>query len=311
MQTVRKACEQHGFLFISNHGIPLEVIDNHLAAQQEFFALPLEQKKSILVDHNNRGYTPVAEQTLDPANSTEGDAKEGIYYGQEIPAEDPRCAMPLHGPNQWPKESLLPGYRAKTEAYMSSVQNLAMRMLPVMALALDLPRDYFAPFFKDPIMTLRPLRYLPVVSNETEGRHAAGAHTDWGFLTFLWTTSPGLQIFYEGTWMDVPQVPGAFVVNLGDMLERWTAGKFSSTVHRVVNRSGKERLSCAFFFEPDFEALVEPLPGCGGEDADEKYPPVTAGQHLLNKFKATHEGYREKIEQGVAKTDILPVEIAV
>ena len=275
--------------------------------QRQFFALPLEQKRTILVDHNNRGYTPIAEQTLDPANSTEGDAKEGLYFGVEIPVEDPRSSIPLHGPNQWPNDALIPGYRATVEAYMSSVQNLAMQMLPLMAAALNLPPDHFAPYFKDPIMTLRPLRYLPVVSQETEGKFAAGAHTDWGFLTLLWTTSPGLQIFYKGEWMDVPQVPGAFVVNLGDMLERWTAGKFSSTIHRVVNPSGNERLSCAFFFEPDFDALVVPLPGCGEEDAAEKYPPITAGQHLLNKYKATHEGYREKMKEGIAKADSLPV----
>jgi isopenicillin N synthase-like dioxygenase len=302
VQICRNACEEHGFLFIANHGVPSELIAAHLDEQRRFFALPTEQKRTILVDKNNRGYTPAAEQTLDPANSTEGDSKEGLYFGREIAADSPLASRPLHGPNQWPSETLLPNYRKTVEAYMEAMQDLSMRMLSIMARALDLSPNHFDDYFKLPITTLRPLRYLPVKSNESQGRHAAGAHTDWGILTLLWTTSPGLQIFYKGEWSDVPHVPDAFVVNLGDMLERWTAGRFASTVHRVVNPSGKERLSVAFFLEPDFDALVVPLPGCGGADAAIQYPPITAGQHLLNKLKATHDALREKMESTTKET---------
>lgn len=303
-ETCRKACEEHGFLFISNHGVPEKLITAHADAQRHFFALPLEQKCSIMADQNNRGYTPTLDETLDLANSTQGDAKEGLYFGREIPTESPQAQLPLHGPNQWPDEAILPGYRSTVETYMAAMQDLGLRMLPVMARALGLPPDHFLPYFTQPMIFLRPLHYLPVPSNESEGRHAAGAHSDYGFLTLLWTDgTPGLEIFYKGNWESVEAPSGTFIVNLGDMLERWTAGRFASTLHRVTNPLGVDRHSCAFFFEPNFDALVAPLPGCGDAEAaaDEKYPVITSGNYLLSKYAATHEGYREKMESGEVK----------
>ena len=303
-ETCRKACEEHGFLFIANHGIPEDLITAHAEAQRQFFALPLEDKCSILADENNRGYTPILDETLDPAHSTQGDAKEGLYYGREIPTNSPEAQLPLHGPNQWPDQSLLPNYRETTETYMAAVEDLGFRMLPIIARSLGLPPDAFLPYFQKPMTFLRPLHYTAVPSNESEGRHAAGAHSDYGFLTLLWTDgTPGLQIFYKGKWENVKAPEGAFIVNLGDMLERWTAGRFASTLHRVTNPLGLDRHSCAFFFEPSFDAEVAPLPGCGDdEESIGKYPVITSGNYLLSKYASTHEGYRQKMESGGAKT---------
>jgi isopenicillin N synthase-like dioxygenase len=305
----RTACEEHGFFFIKNTGIPPTLVSDHADAQRRFFKLTEEQKRTILADENNRGYTPVYEQTLDPARSTQGDFKEGLYFGREIPSTSSEAALPLHGPNQWPDESLLPGYRQIVEEYIAAMYKLSMRMLPILSRALQLPsQDYLDQYFNNPMLFLRPLRYPKgVISNEELGQHAAGAHSDWGCLTILWTDgTPGLQILYKGEWVDV-EVPeshagdgsNVFIVNLGDMLERWTAGKFASTVHRVVNKKGIERYSCPFFFEPSPDALIAPLPGCdsseNGRDKD-TYTPITALEYLLSRYKATHEGYSEKMK---------------
>jgi isopenicillin N synthase-like dioxygenase len=323
----RTACEDHGFFFITNTGIASKLISDHAAAQRQFFQLSDEQKRTILADSNNRGYTPLSEETLDPSKSTQGDAKEGLYFGRDIPPSSPEAALPLHGPNQWPDPALLPGYREIVEEYLNSMYSLGIRMLPILSLALELPRDYLEQFFKKPMIFLRPLRYAPVVSNEEQGQHAAGQHSDYGMLTILWTDgSPGLQIHYKEQWVDVA-VPenllhysdnstdgggdgnsddnDVFIVNLGDMLERWTAGKFKSTVHRVVNPHGRERYSCPFFFEPSPDAVVAPLPGCKVEvDASEnreKYAPISPLEYLLGRYAATHEDYAQKMKRGDAK----------
>ncbi|KAG7671560.1 hypothetical protein Ndes2526B_g09278 [Nannochloris sp. 'desiccata'] len=313
----KTACEDHGFFFIRNTGISPKLVAEHANAQRRFFELPEEQKRTILADENNRGYTPLHEQTLDPSRSTQGDSKEGLYFGREIPSTSAEAVLPLHGPNQWPDETLLPGYREIVEEYIAAMYKLCMQMLPILSIALELPsQDYLDQYFRSPMIFLRPLRYPEgFISNEEEGRHAAGAHSDYGCLTILWTDgTPGLQIFYKGEWVDV-EVPESvveggggdvFVVNLGDMLERWTAGKFASTVHRVVSKEGKERYSCPFFFEPSPDSLIAPLPGCrentkgSGRDSG-KYAPITALEYLLGRYKATHEGYNGKMKSKEAK----------
>jgi len=310
----QRACGEHGFFFIKNTGIPPKLVADHANAQRQFFELAEEQKRTILADANNRGYTPLREETLDPARSTQGDNKEGLYFGREIPSTSPEATMPLHGSNQWPNENLLPGYRHVVEEYIAAMYKLGLRMLPILSLALQLPKDYLDRYFKNPMIFLRPLRYPKgFISNEEQGQYAAGAHSDYGCLTILWTDgTPGLQILYKGEWIDV-EVPEStaedggdvFIVNLGDMLERWTAGKFASTVHRVVNKNGNERYSCPFFFEPSPNAIIAPLPGCeandNGKDNCEKYAPITPLEYLLGRYKATHEGYSERMKSKEAK----------
>ena len=204
----------------------------------------------------------MAEETLDPAQSRRGDTHEGLYFGRHVDEGSPEAELPLHGPNQWPAESLVPGYRAATEAYQEAVTALGFRLLRLLALALGLPPDHFAPFFTRPMAFLRPLHYSAERSSEAEGLYAAGAHCDYGCLTLLATDGvPGLQICTDGaTWRDVPPIAGALHMNLGDMLARWTNNRFRSTLHRVVNTQGRERFSIAFFFEPNFDAVVEALP---------------------------------------------------
>lgn len=288
------ACRGSGFFLVSGHGVPAATVDAMFDQLRAAFGLPMEEKLKLLQDENNRGYTPLSEETLDPARQTEGDTKEGFYFGREVGPDDPDASLPLHGPNVWPPEALLPGFRAATEAYFGAMTGLGHRLLRLLALSLGLAPDYFDPAFDRPMVFLRPLRYSGRVSRPDDGVFGAGAHTDYGMLTILATDGqPGLQVHLGGAWVDVPPAPGCFVCNLGDMLERWTNGLYRSTLHRVVTTTGKERYSIPFFFEPNFNAVVECLPCCVSAERPAAYPPTTSGRHLLDKYAATHAGYSE------------------
>lgn len=152
------------------------------------------------------------------------------------------------------------------------------------------------------VLTICLATRRPVLSNEDAGRFAAGAHSDYGCLTILYAPMPGLQILKGSEWLDVQPLSDGFVINIGDMLERWTGGVYKSTIHRVVNRSGEERFSCPFFFEPDFKSIIKPLPGYEPNDVC-GYQAVTSGEYLLQRYSETHDIYNEKIAGGGAKTD--------
>ncbi|PSC75554.1 Adenine guanine permease AZG1 [Micractinium conductrix] len=292
-EVLRLACTEHGFFYLTDHGVSEELVQAAFAAQRAFFSRTLEEKMRIKANKYYRGYTPFAEETLDPQRSRHGDSHEGLYYGRHVEEGSPEAELPLHGPNQWPDETALPGYRAATEAYLQAVAALGCRLLRLLALSLGLAADHFSPHFTRPMLFLRPLHYSAERSSEAEGLYAAGAHTDYGMLTFLRTDGqPGLQICTDGAaWRDVPPIPGAFHCNLGDMLARWTNGRYRSTLHRVVNRTGRERYSIAFFFEPNFDAEVAALPQCLEHEQPPLFPPTTAGAHILERYNATHAGY--------------------
>ncbi|GLI63800.1 hypothetical protein VaNZ11_006885 [Volvox africanus] len=333
---IREACTGSGFFYVTNHGVSQSLVDDTFEQQRELFHLPMAEKMAMLQNENNRGYTPFREETLDPVHQAHGDTKEGFYFGREVAADSPESKKPLHGPNQWPDPQLMPRYREVTWQYYEALYGLGLRLLRLLALSLGLPEAYFAPMFDRPMVTLRPLHYSGEVSDPGAGVFGAGAHTDYGMLTILATDdTPGLQIWTGpdstsgtapnssngaigagregsgagddgtaaacGRWWDVEPIPGTFIINLGDMLERWTNGRYRSTLHRVINTTGRERYSIAFFFEPNFEAEVEVLPVCCGPDEPPRYPPTTAGQHLLDKYAATHAGYHGPVKQGHEK----------
>lgn len=288
---IKKACLESGFFYVTSHGVSQDVVEGAFAAQREFFSLSLAEKNTIASDINNRGYTAMAEETLDPLTQKSGDTKEGIYYGREVAADSEEARKPLHGPNQWVSEDLVPGYRQRTEAYFLAVKALSKRLVHLVARSLGLPEDFFDASFVPPVTVLRPLHYSATKSVPGEGLLGCGAHSDYGMITVLATDSvPGLQAHLDEEWVDVDPVPGAFIINVGDMLHMWTNGRYKSSVHRVVNKLGVERYSIAFFYEPAFDALVECLPCCC-QDEPAKFTPTTFGQHVLNKYKATHAGY--------------------
>lgn len=296
---IGKACRDIGFFYVRNHGISDEQVARTFAEAKRFFDLPVERKQAIAIEHSpcHRGYFALGGENLDPAKQQDaGDFKEGIKIGRDLPPDHPRvrAGTPLHGPDQWPAD--LPGWRETMQAYYDACERLGLQLMRAFALALELPENYFDRYLREPMATLGPLHYPPQSGPISEARIGAGAHTDFGCLTILaQDDNSGLQVRnVGGQWIDAPPIPGTFVVNIGDMMARWTNDRFSSTLHRVINRSGRERYSMPYFYDPEFETPVVCLETCTGPDDPPRYPPTTGGRHLLDKIGETFEYHRAR-----------------
>lgn len=302
VQKLRKACIEVGFFYLEGHGLDPSFLEAVFHQSKSLFDLPLETKNSLTDPETSRGYTGMEEETLDPARQTKGDTKEGFYICRHVPPEDPRYnPAKLRVPNIWPRD--MPDFRSTMEAYYEQMAAIAYRVVELIALALDLPKDHFQDDFSFPLDALRLLHYAAEDSHPDEGVFACGAHSDYGMITLLLTDDhPGLQILSKDNhWIDAPPRPGALIVNLGDMLERWTNGLFRSTLHRVVTQASQgERYSIPFFYEPNFDCVVECLPSCCSKDHPAKYPPTTSGEHLLEKYRQTHADFKGSNEEEVA-----------
>ena len=303
IKILRETCETVGFFYLQVQDDQLlDLLPRVFHQSQQFFSLPPDIKKQFFDSVLNRGYTGMEEETLDPSRQSRGDTKEGYYISENVSESDPRYnPFKLSGPNVYPsnvKDNLLDceEWKETMMAYHDKMKKVAFQLIQMLAMALDLPQSYFDPYFQEPLPVLRLLHYSNEKSDVGKGVYACGAHSDYGMVTILATDdNPGLQIYHDEQWMDVPPPSlGTFVVNLGDMLERWTNGKFKSTLHRVIISSsgGEERYSIPFFYEPNFDTVVECLESCIGDDGV-KYPPITSGQHLLDKYKETHADFNK------------------
>jgi isopenicillin N synthase-like dioxygenase len=283
-QRIGAACRDIGFFYITNHGVPDALIAETFAQAKRFFALPPAQKSEIAIEKSacHRGWFTIGGENLDPEKQATGDLKEGIKIGRDLPASHPLVAAgtPLHGPNQWPQN--LPGWRETMQTYYDTLTSLGTQILHAFAIALDLPETFFDEHLTTPMTTLGPLHYPPQTGPITPAQLGAGAHTDYGCLTLLAQDSVGgLQVKSKnGTWIEAPPIENTFVVNIGDMMERFTNGVFTSTQHRVINTSGAERYSLPFFFDPNFNTPIA--------------PGITAGQHLLDKINASFTYHQSK-----------------
>lgn len=296
---IGEACRNIGFFYVTNHGIPEALIQRTLGEAKRFFALPAERKAEIAIEKSpcHRGWFQLGGENLDPAKQkAAGDLKEGIKIGRDLAPDHPlvKAGLPLHGPDQWP--SGLPGWKETMLECYGALSGLGRAILSAFALALDLPETYFDKWLTGPMATLGPLHYPPQSGRITEARLGAGAHTDFGCLTILWQDDAGgLQVKnLAGTWIDAPPIAGSFVVNVGDMMARWSNDLFTSTYHRVINTSGRDRYSMPFFFDPDFNADLTALPTCVGPGRPAKYPPTTGGQHLIDRINETFDYHRQK-----------------
>lgn len=296
---IGRACAEIGFFYIENHGIAPALRERTIVQMKRFFALPIEEKNRINVklSANHRGYYGWGEENLDPAKQKAGgDIKEGVNIGRDLGPDDPdvRAGTPLHGPNQWPQD--LPGWREQMQDYYDHMVDLGRRIMSAFALAVDLDADFFVKDLTKPMTTLRLLHYPTQRGMVTEEQIGCGAHTDFGCFTMLWQDEiGGLQVkTAAGDWIDATPIPGTYVVNVGDMMARWTNGRFASTEHRVVNVSGRERYSMPFFFDPNFSAPVVCLPTCLAPGQSPKFKATTGGQHLLDRINETFE-YRQKV----------------
>jgi isopenicillin N synthase-like dioxygenase len=269
VSALRHACETHGFFFITNHGV-----DHSLEARLEeltvqLFALSPEALERISMPRGGlawRGWFPLGGELT----SGVPDVKEGVYFGDELGDDDPRvrARLPMHGQNLFPGE--LPELREVVLAWISAQRLLAARVMQGLAASLGLPRTHFeATLTRDPLSLFRIFHYPPPRDAERE-RWGVGEHTDYGLLTLLKQDDcGGLEVKTPQGWVDATPIPGTFVCNLGDMLDRMTGGRYRSTPHRVRNSSGRHRFSWPYFFDPSFDARVQPLPGVSARPADQ------------------------------------------
>lgn len=287
---VRKACTEVGFFYASGHGVPQHVIDDTFAAAHAFFALPDAAKKAISVENSpsNAGYTALLGENTDPTNK--GDLHEGFDFGLELAPDDPDLKRGLFGyaVNQWPDG--MDSFRDTLVAYQSEALTFGARIFSAFALALELPEDYFAPKITKPLAVTRVLHYPPQEGKIDEKQIGIGAHSDYECFTILCTDEKAaLQVLNAaGEWIEAPPVEGAFIVNVGDMMERWTNGYFQSTIHRAINKSGKQRYSIPLFFgtNPDVEIAV--LESCQSPGNPPKYEPIQAGAYVEQRITETY-----------------------
>jgi isopenicillin N synthase-like dioxygenase len=261
---IESACRRFGFFHVTGHGVPAASQAELEAASWRFFALPEEQKLQIAMARGGRawrGYFPVGGELT----SGRPDLKEGLYFGTELGGDDPRVAAgtPLHGRNLFPAQ--VPELGPAVLAYLDALTGVGQAVLRGVARSLGLAEEYFAAgYTADPTILFRIFHYPP--SDPDMDGWGVGQHTDYGLLTLLAQDDVGgLQVRGPEGWLDVPPVPGTFVCNIGDMLDRLTGGWYRSTLHRVRNTSGRGRLSFPFFFDPAFDAEVPPLPGRTGD----------------------------------------------
>ena len=283
-----------GFFYLVNHGVSDALVEQQLDWGRRFFDLSLEQKQAIdfrrLPVH--RGYEPMAQQTLQAG--AQPDQKEAFSLGRELGPDHwlLRKGAPFEGPNQWPASA--PGFdaaafRTQMETYRDAMIGLGRELCDLIAVSLDLPEDYFAEALSEPNASVRLLHYPPQTSAAAADRFGCGAHTDWGFITILLQDDCGgleIEVAGEG-WLKATPIPGALIVNLGDMVVRLTGGRYASNVHRVLNTApGRDRYSVATFFSPHAFYTVECVPTCASEPG--RREPISFADHINAMIQATY-----------------------
>jgi isopenicillin N synthase-like dioxygenase len=291
---VRHACEHVGFFYLAGHGVPQAVVDDAFAASREFHALPLEEKMRLKINENNIGYLPV-NQSMQRASTvhkaTRPNYNESFFISHDRGTDHPDVVAgptPLRGQNQWPEGH--ERMRAAMLRYFKALEHVGEQMLPVLARSLDMPAGHFAPLFaNEPHVNLRFLHYPPQDTADDE-QFGQGPHTDNSFITLLAREDvPGLAVrLPSGEWLPPPVIPGTLLVNLGNLMKRWSNDRFVSTPHGVLNDSGTDRYSIAFFFSPNPASTIECLPSCTGPGNPPRYPSALYRDLILEFFNANY-----------------------
>jgi len=293
VDAVRQAATDTGFLYISGHGVPDDLIALAFEQSAAFFALSSDLKQTVKINSSHRGYIGLNNATY--SDEVKPNFNETFLMGLDLGPDDPdvKAGIPMHGPNQWPEGAI--EFRNTMEAYHARLMRLGFQMLGIFSLALGLPEHFFAQHFSKPMPFVRLLHYPPQPSTRAENEFGIAPHTDYGFMTILSQDEVGgLQVRRRGGgWIDAPYIPGTFVVNIADMLMQWTNDTWVSTPHRVINTSGRERYSIPFFFDPTYNTVVECIPSCRSPERPVKYAPITWGDYLKRRFDETY-AYRKK-----------------
>jgi len=290
---LERAARDVGFLYVAGHGVPQRLFDNLMAVTERFFALPLEQKMSVYIgkSRNHRGYVPIGEEVFYGGSQ---DNKEAFDLSIDLPADDPDyvAGNPLLGPNQWPD---IPGFRAAVDEYYTATLSFGRTLLRGFAVAMGEAPTAFDRFVTKPPSQLRLIHYP--FNDAARDSMGIGAHTDYECFTLLHPTAPGLEVLNgAGEWVDVPPLPGAFVLNLGDMMELLTNGEFVATSHRV-RQVKQERYSFPLFFSFDYHTTVAPLPRFVSA-AKPARPGLVAGEHLFAQTAQSFTYQKQRLARG-------------
>lgn len=303
-KSIDRVCRMGGIFYLTQHGIDPHMLDKCFQQARLFFALPRTEKEKIAITKSpcHRGWFDIGGEALDRQNQPQGDHKEGIKIGRDLPPTHAfvQQNIALHGPNQWPD---LPDWQGDMQTAYDAFSMLAKKLMQAIALGLGLDETYFDNWLAQPMATLAPLRYPPIHTIHKDKAHtchtqtlSAGAHTDFGCLALLAQDNiAGLQIrTANDTWQTIHPRKSCLIVNIGDMLELWTGGLYRAPQHRVLNTSHHMRHSLAFFYDPQYDTPLHVLPNCPNADdiKADRQKPITALAHLLQKIDASFAYHR-------------------
>lgn len=288
------AYERIGFAQVIGHGIPDEIINGAFEASRRFHSQPTEVKARIALDRNHRGWiadgTAVDRSSEIVAATRPNRSESFMMMREDAPdSEVVRSRIPMAGPNQWPD---LDGFREAVTACHDAMRDMALRVITNIDNALDAGAQ-IAMNYVLPTTWFRLLHYPPVPVDSPVDQFGSAPHTDFGGITFVaQDTTGGLQVAKpDGSWIDVEPIEGAFVMNAGSMLHRWSNGRLVATPHRVDNRSGRERYSCVLFCDPHMNAMVEPVSSCVPDGTTPRFEPIRFSDvvaHHLGAIYAQH-----------------------
>lgn len=299
------ACRNIGFFYITNHGIPQGEIEELIGQTKRFFHQPLEDKMKLdIMDvQRHRGYVPNGGLYADAKKKP--DLQEGYEVSLELPEDDTdyRAGNIMLGPNVWPEN--LPGFRESVYGYYEAVHQLGQTLFRAFEMTLGLPQGWFDDKITKPMGQLRLIYYPSQDGPIDPDQIGIGAHTDYECFTLLLQDEVGgLQVGNrQGEWIKATPIPGAIIINIGDMLMRWTNGEFVSTPHRVINNSGRERVSFPFFFGANYDCVVRPLPQFVSEERPAQFPPTRCGLWTENMITDVYE-YRVKYRGNITKPEL-------
>ena len=281
-----------GFIYVKGHGIPASLIDNARDAAYQFFRATPEDKASVLISPHHRGWLkPGTSKMRDDAKV---DLKESFLWGHQDESGNSPTGHPLRGPNQWP--AFVPSLQANAMAYFQQAHQVAFELMRGFALGLDLAPDFFLRTCEKPLSRASFVYYPAQPEDSGPEQFGVAPHTDFGVLTVLCQDDTGgLQVQdIHGDWIHAPPIEGTLVVNVGDLLSRWTNGAYKSTPHRVVNSSGRERMSLVLAFDPEPETMIDSTE-IFGADSSPEFDPITCGDYLIWRFGKAF-AYREKTQ---------------